>query len=81
MSLRREISFWERVVLRFGISPWSSLGLVLYGLVWIGFEASRGKWIGWDGFITLVLGEIALASLRAINRRDAEKEDPDGDNS
>jgi membrane-bound ClpP family serine protease len=79
MSLRRQASLWERTVLRFGISPWSSLALVIYGVAWVTAEGLRGKGIGWDGVITLVLGEIALASLRAINRRDAEKEVPDED--
>jgi membrane-bound ClpP family serine protease len=79
MSLRKEANAWERTVLRFGISPWSSAALVLYGVAWVVAEALRGKGIGWDGAITLILGEIALASLRAISRRDAEKETPDED--
>lgn len=59
---------WERRVLAFGISPWSSAALLVYGALWIGIEAVRGKSIGWDGVLTLVLGEIALATLRTIKR-------------
>jgi hypothetical protein len=70
--IRRALSRWERACARFGASPWSSGALLLYGVAWIAAEAARGKWIGFDGFITLALGEIALASLRAINKRDIE---------
>lgn len=55
---------WERHVLAFGRSKWSTVALLAFGAVWIGVEAMRGKWIGFDGAITIILGEIALATLR-----------------
>lgn len=72
--IREALVRLEVTVGRFGVSPWSSAALAVYGIAWITAEAMRGKWIGWDGFITLILGEIALASLRAIDSRKLEEE-------
>jgi len=71
--LKAALSLWERSVLAFAISPWSSGALLLYAFVWTAAEALRTKAMGWDGFITLALGEVALATLRKLKG----KSDPD----
>lgn len=64
MGLKRDLTRWERMVAGVAVSPWASLLLAGFGLLWIGAEALRGKWIGWDGFLTLIALEVALATLR-----------------
>ena len=64
MSVKRDLTRWEVAVAAFAASPWASAVLAGYGLMWIGAEAMRGKWIGWDGFITLIALEVALATYR-----------------
>lgn len=66
--LRRFFDHWEGVVDRWAVSPWSSAHIWLYGLLWIGTEAVRGKWIGWDGVATLAALEVAL-SIRRWQRK------------
>lgn len=63
-SLRALMDRYEAWVLDKATSPFASLALFMYGICWIAFEAVRGKWIGWDGFITLVALEVALSTLR-----------------
>lgn len=62
--LRAIMDAWERRVLAAATSPFASLLLLIYSACWIGFEAMRGKWIGWDGAITIAAVEVALATLR-----------------
>jgi membrane-bound ClpP family serine protease len=69
VKLRAWLDVYERRVFAFGVSLWSTFALVVYGIVWVVAEAFRGKWIGWDGFITLALGEVALATLRSLKRK------------
>ena len=64
MKLKRLLALAETSVRAFAISPWSSAALWTYGASWVFSEAMRGKGIGWDGVITLILGEVALATLR-----------------
>jgi hypothetical protein len=73
--IRRALSAWEKRVALFAVSPWSSGALLLFAAAWIGSEAYRGKWIGWDGALTTIAAEVALSTLRAVNRRDIEKDD------
>lgn len=62
--LHRFFDRWEDTVDRWAVSAWSSATVWLYGACWIGAEALRGKWIGWDGVATLVGLEIALCIRR-----------------
>lgn len=64
--IRRALDAWERRCAAFCASPWASGVLAVYGVVWIGAEAVRGKWIGWDGVITLLALECALATYRRV---------------
>ena len=64
MGLKRDLTRWERTVAGVAVSPWASLLLGVFGVCWIALEALRGKWIGWDGLLTLIALEVALATLR-----------------
>jgi len=68
--LRHFFDRWEGSVDRWAISPWSSLHVWVFGVLWIGTEALRGKMIGWDGFATLAAIEIALSIRRWQRRND-----------
>ena len=57
---------WERIVDRFAYSPWSSVALFVYSVVWIVIE--RGN-IGFDGFATIVGIELCLAIRRWQGRK------------
>ncbi len=62
--LRLIMDHWEAAVLAGATSPLASLALLIFAACWIGVEAVRGKWIGWDGALTIIACEIALATLR-----------------
>lgn len=62
--MKRALDAWERTAARFAASPWASGVLALYAVVWVGAEAMRGKAIGWDGWITIIALEVALATYR-----------------
>lgn len=62
--IRTLMDRYEARVLAWAISPYASFALALYSVAWIGTEAVRGKWIGWDGAITIIALEVALSTLR-----------------
>lgn len=59
--IRPHLERFERAVDSFAYSGWSSAALWGYGAAWLISE--RGN-IGWDGWLTLGLGEVALAIRR-----------------
>jgi hypothetical protein len=66
MKARQAADLWEKTVDRFAKSPWSSVALWGYGLAW----AIAENWnIGWDGFLTIALGEVALSIRRWQGRQ------------
>lgn len=66
--IRWACDVWERAWWRFAYSPYSSLVIWLYGLVWAVVE--RGN-IGFDGFLTLVGIELVFSLARWENRKGA----------
>jgi len=55
---------YEAAILRFGRSKWSTVLLLAYSVVWLGWCWWAKEAPGFDGIITIILGEIALATLR-----------------
>lgn len=67
--MKKWLDFYERKCAAFAYCLWSTFALCVYGLLWIGFEALRGKSIGWDGWITLIISELTLAALRSNHKK------------
>lgn len=61
MNLRHVADLCEQKIDWFAKSPWSSAALWVYAVCWI--VAERGL-IGWDGWLTIVGIELALAIRR-----------------